>query len=89
MLNTLLIVAGALAALLLLIYLVRRREEYGKRIHHLPLDLLGYPNMPAAPFVLTEIPGTLVKLGLRANATTQAKWGMSNSYQIGGFTANG
>lgn len=89
MLKTILIIVGAVLALLGLIYLVRRRREFGPRIHRLPLDLMGYRNMPAAPFILTELPGTLIKLGLRANATTQAKWGMSNVYQIGAFQANG
>jgi hypothetical protein len=89
MLKTILIIVGAVLALGGLIYLLRRRKEYGPRIHRLPLRLMGYPHMPGAPFVLTEIPGTLIKLGLRANATTQAKWGMSNFYKIGAFDANG
>lgn len=89
MLKTILFIVGAVLALLLLIYLVRRRREYGRRIRRLPLDLMGYPNIPAVPFILVQIPDTLIKLGLRSNATTQAKWGMSNVYTIGTQTANG
>lgn len=87
--KTILIIIGALILLVVIIYFIRRRREYGKFIHKLPLDEMGYPNIPAIPFILTEIPGTLVHLGLRAYATTQAKWGMSNFYQLGDFHENG
>ncbi len=87
--ETILIVIGVLAVLGVLAFFIFRRRAYGPRIHRLPLDLMGYPDMPGVPFVLTEIPGTLVKLGLRANATTQAKWGLDNTYTVQGTAANG
>jgi len=70
-------------------YYLKRRKEYGSTIPKLPLRILGYTNIPAVPFQLGKIPGTLLKLGLRTNATTQAKWGMNNFYQIDTFNENG
>lgn len=83
------LIAGLLLLAALIFYLLRRRKEYGSFIHKLPLRELGYPNMPAVPFQLKEIPGTLIRLSLRSNAVTQAKWAMSNTYQIGNYSANG
>jgi len=71
------------------VYYFRRRKNYGAYIPKLPLRDLGYENIPAVPFQLGQIPGTLVRLGLRAYATTQAKWGMDHFYTIGAYTANG
>lgn len=85
----LLLIAGLLLLAAVIFYLARRRKEFGRFIHKLPLRELGYPNIPAMPFQLNEIPGTLVRLSLRSNAVTQAKWGMSNVYQIGDYRANG
>lgn len=87
--NNLLVVLGVLLLLGIIAYLIFRRREYGKRIYRLPLHLLGYPNIPAVPFVLTEIPDTLLRLGKRAYATTQAKTGLNNTYKIGDYEANG
>lgn len=70
-------------------YFLKRRKEYGSYIHKLPLQELGYTNIPAVPYQLGEIISTLARLSLRANATIQAKWGMSNTYIIGKHNANG
>ena len=79
----------ALVVIGVIVYFLWRRKTYGKHIYKLPLFDLGYKDMPAVPFQLEEIPKTLVQLGLRTTATTQAKWGMSNEYTIGDYTANG
>ncbi len=88
-LKSILLVVGLLLITAIIIYFIKRRKKYGGYIHKLPLNELGYENIPAVPFQLSKIPATLVRLGLRANATTQAKWGMSNTYQIGENNANG
>jgi len=87
--NNILLVLGILLLLGIAAYFLFRRRDYGKRIHRLPLHSLGYPNIPAVPFVLTEIPDTLLRLSKRAYATTQAKSGLNNTYKIEGFDANG
>jgi len=87
--NNILVVLGILLLLSIAAYFLFRRRDYGKRIRRLPLHLLGYPNIPAVPFVLSEIPGTLLRLSRRAYATTQAKSGLNNTYKIDGFDANG
>ncbi len=87
--NNILVVLGILLLLSIAAYFLFRRRDYGKRIRRLPLHLLGYPNIPGVPFVLSEIPGTLLRLSKRAYATTQAKSGLNNTYKIDGFDANG
>lgn len=87
--NNLLVVLGVLLLLGIAAYFLFRRRDYGKRIRRLPLHLLGFPNIPAVPFVLNEIPDTLFRLSKRAYATTQAKSGLNNTYKIEGFDANG
>ncbi len=87
--KNLLLLLGLLLLLSIAAYFLFRRRKYGKRIPRLPLHLLGYPNIPGVPFVLTEIPDTLLRLSKRAYATTQAKSGLNNTYKIGDFDANG
>lgn len=84
-----LLVLLVLALVGVAIYYWRLTKDYGKHIFKLPLRDLGYRNIPAVPFQLTETIGTLARLLLRAYAITQAKWGMSNEYRIGDQTANG
>ncbi|TSE05576.1 lipoxygenase family protein [Aquimarina algiphila] len=88
-LKIILLIVGILLIAGAIFYFLKRRKKYGSFIHKLPLQELGYKNIPAVPYQLGEIPGTLVRLGLRANATTQAKWGMNNTYQIDEYNANG
>lgn len=72
-LNTILLLVGLAILIIVIVYFLKRRKDYGKRIPKIPLDILGYVNIPAIPFLLKEIPGTLLKLSLRANATTQSR----------------
>ncbi|MFT5645404.1 MAG: hypothetical protein ACI976_000074 [Aureispira sp.] len=90
-LTTTLLIGSALiiVAIASYYYYLKRRKEYGSTIPKLPLKLLGYTNIPAIAFQLEEIPGTLLKLGLRAKATTQAKWGLNKFYKIDSFNENG
>src|SRR5258708_22440113 len=72
----LLLVLAALALLYWFIFVV----------HRLPLFLVGLGNlthMPAVPFILSELPGTVVKLRLRSKQTEQAKHGLSTEYTLG------
>ncbi len=80
-----LLLLSALWLLGILAYFLFRRREYGKHIAHLPLRLLGYPNIPAVPLVLEQIPVTLERLGRRAYATKQAKSGLNKLFSIGAF----
>ncbi len=81
--------AALIIAGLAIYYYLKRRKDYGPQIPKLPLRLLGFTNIPAIPFQLGKIPGTLLKLGLRAKATTQAKKGMNKFHTIGSFNENG
>ena len=54
-------------------------------IHHLPLRFI-FPNLPAFPVQLEEIPGTLTRLAIRDEQTMQAKQGLTGTYTIGGVT---
>lgn len=56
-------------------------------IDHLPLRILGLKDIPAVPVDVAQIPGTLVRLGIRAEETKQATQGLSNVYTIAGVTA--
>jgi hypothetical protein len=61
-------------------------------VHRLPLVLVGLGNLthiPAVPFRLSELPGTVVGLGLRSKQTEQAKEGLSTEFTIGGRTTDG
>jgi hypothetical protein len=78
----LLLVLAALALLYWFIFVV----------HRLPLFLVGLGNLthiPAVPFILAELPGTAVRLGLRSKQTEQAKEGLSTEFTIGGRTTDG
>lgn len=58
-------------------------SDIDARFDKLPLRLFGFPDMPAVPVALREIPGTLVRLGLRAVETKQSTEGLSNVYTLG------
>jgi hypothetical protein len=60
-----------------------------KNVHHIPLRLLGLADIPAVPIQLEAMADTLLKLGIRAEQTKQAKQGLTNTYTIGGVTATG
>jgi len=78
----LVLILAALALLYWFIFLV----------HRLPLFLVGLgnlTNLPAIPFRLSELPGTAVRLGLRAVQSEQAKEGLSNEFTIAGRTTDG
>src|SRR3981189_2405364 len=71
----LLLVLAALALLYWVIF----------RVHRLPLFLVGLGNLthiPAVPFILSELPGTVVRLGLRSKQAGQAKEGLSTEFKI-------
>jgi len=60
-------------------------------VHRLPLFLVGLGNlthMPAVPFILSELPGTVVRLGLRSKQAGQAKEGLSTEFTIAGRTTD-
>ncbi|GAA3637809.1 lipoxygenase family protein [Flavivirga jejuensis] len=88
-LKIILLLVGLALLIIAIFYFLKRRKDYGSHIPKLPLRLLGFVNIPAVPFQLKEIPKTLLRLGLRANATTQAKWGLNNFYQIDENDENG
>lgn len=58
-----------------------------RHIDHLPLRVLGFKDIPAIPVELDQVPGTLLRLGLRAEQTKQSTQGLSNVYTLGGVTA--
>jgi hypothetical protein len=71
-----------LAAIALLAWLVFR-------YHRLPLWLIGVrdaPNIPAVPIHLSELPGTVLKLGLRRSQMGQAADALSTVWTIGKHT---
>ena len=76
----LVLVLAALALLYWFIFLV----------HRLPLRLIGLgnlTNLPAVPFRIADLPGTVLRLALRRQETEQAKNGLSVPFTIGGRTA--
>ncbi len=89
------VLAGsALAILLLVLILAALALLYWFIfvVHRLPLFLIGLgnlTNLPAIPFRLSELPGTALRLGLRAVQTEQAKEGLSTEFTIGGRTTDG
>ena len=68
--------------------LYRKYIKKERTILHLPLQELGFKNVPAFPIVLTEVAETLVNLLGRSREITQAKWGLSTIFTIKNFTAN-
>ncbi len=58
-----------------------------RTIHKLPLRLFGLKDAPAVPFEIEGLAGTLIKLGIRAEQTKQATYGLSNVFTIQGTTA--
>lgn len=59
-----------------------------KTILHLPLQELGFKNVPAFPIILKEVMATLVNLLGRSREIKQSKWGLSRLYSIKNYTAN-
>lgn len=62
------------------------------RVHRLPLTLIGLGNLtniPAVPFSLSELPGTLLRLATRNGQAQQAKAGLSTEFTIGTSTTDG
>lgn len=60
-------------------------------IHHLPLRDFGFQSIPAIPYLLNrhEPLGTLLRLRERSERIKPAIEGLSNTYEIGGYTASG
>jgi len=87
--------SGSLWALLLLVVLVALLVLLAWFIfwmHRLPLSLIGLGNLksiPAIPFHVSELPGTVVRLALRRQQMAQALAGLSKLFTIGGRTADG
>jgi Lipoxygenase len=66
-------------------------QKYIKKersILHLPLQELGFKNVPAYPIVLTAVVETLVNLLARSKEVTQAKWGLTTNYTIKNYSAS-
>jgi hypothetical protein len=89
------VLAGSLVAVLLLVLILAALALlcwFIFVVHRLPLFLIGLGNLthlPAIPFRLSELPGTALRLGLRAVQTEQAKQGLSTEFTIGGRTTDG
>ena len=89
------VLAGSLVAILLLVVILAALALlywFIFVVHRLPLFLVGLgnlTNLPAILFRLSELPGTVVRLGLRAKETEQAKEGLSTEFTIGGRTTDG
>src|SRR5215467_3788756 len=83
------VLAGSMMAILLLVLIVAALALlywFIFVVHRLPLWLVGLgnlTNLPAIPFRLSEFPGTVVRLGLRAVQSEQAKEGLSSEFTIG------
>ena len=58
-----------------------------KEIEKLPLIALGFPNVPAVPVVLAQLPGTLLKLLSRTFETRPAMLGLTEVLTLGDTTA--
>jgi len=89
------VLAGSLVAILWLVLIVAALALlywFIFVVHRLPLWLVGLgnlTNLPAIPFRLSEFPGTVVRLGLRAVQSEQAKEGLSSEFTIGQRTTDG
>jgi hypothetical protein len=85
--------AGSLVAILLLVLILAALALlvwFIFFVHRLPLSLIGLGNLvnlPAVPFRVSELPGTVLMLGVRKKQTEQAMSGLSTRYTIGGRTA--
>ena len=62
---------------------------FRKEIFKLPLRDLGLDHVPAVPFVLRQIPGTLSKLSGRAHETRPAMLGLTQVLTIKGSIETG
>ncbi len=78
---------GLILLVLLVWYLYRRFILKEDSLIHLPLQELGYRNVPAFPFSILEAGETLLKLSGRNKEVLQAKYGLSETYTIQGQTA--
>ena len=82
--------AGSLVAILLLVLILAALALlvwFVFFVHRLPLSLIGLGNLvnlPAVPFRVSELPGTVLMLGVRKKQTQQAMNGLSTRYTIGG-----
>lgn len=86
-LHIILIVAGIALVIFLLWYFLFRKPKSGELIR-LPLQLLGYKNIPGVPFSLEATAESAVKLAGRALQTKQALNGLQRKFTIQGHTAN-
>lgn len=87
--ETVLIIIGVLLLIGIVIFIYRKITGKKGGIHKLPVRLLGFENIPAVPIDLDELPGTLIKLAKRAGETSQALYGLTETYVIGGTKATG
>ena len=82
----------AIVTLVLIVLAVALLYWFIFRVHRLPLTLIGLGNLtniPAVPFSLSELPGTLLGLATRTSQALQAKEGLSTEFTIGPFTTDG
>lgn len=64
-------------------------NKHLKKIHRLPLHLMGYSNIPAVPIQIGESIKTLVQLSGRSTGIKPAVYGLSNRYKISGESGTG
>ncbi|HEY4921641.1 MAG TPA: lipoxygenase family protein [Xanthobacteraceae bacterium] len=87
--------AGSIVAIIALVLVVLALALLGWfvfAVHRLPLVLIGLgklTSIAAIPFRVSELPGTVVRLGLRRKQMEQAVAGLSKRFTIGGRTADG
>ncbi len=83
-----LIIIGAIAVIACVYYLIKKLIKEITKVHHLPIRDMGFTEMPAVPFIISETLETIVKLGLRTQEGKMAKNGLSNTFKIQGKTQN-
>ena len=86
--KTLLVLLCITAVGFVLWMLYRKYLKKEKTILHLPLQELGFKNVPAFPIILTEVVTTLVNLLGRSREVKQSKWGLFTIFTIKNYTAN-
>ncbi len=82
----------AIVALVLIVAALALLYWFVFRVHRLPLSLIGLGNLtniPAVPFSLSELPGTVLRLARRASQAEAAKQGLSVEFTIGDLTTDG
>lgn len=78
---------GIVLILLVLIALYRRFFLHKRSIEHLPIRMMGFHELPAIPFILSELPLTLSRISKRQAEAKQAKAGLTTEYTIKDETA--